>query len=121
MGFDLRWHHRTFNVAHSKDGWVLRVDDEPWAMTIAERVVHGGLAALGHPCCGEGPLGKTERLELFWYEVLNLPNKLYRWNRHVGRLPLTEEQAELLEPEHVRERREWAAELAAEDTEDEAP
>lgn len=108
------WRHRTFNVAHGKDGWLLRVDDEPWAYTVAAAATEGVLAALGHPCCGEGPLGRPGVLDLFWFRVLNLPNRLSRWNRHVASIPLTEEQAETLGPEWVAERRSGDVELDAE-------
>ena len=105
----MNWRHRTYSVAHSRDGWLLQVDDEPWAMTIAERAVGAVLGALGHPCCGKGPLKgpltDSDAGQLFWFQIMNLPNKLYRWNRHVAEIPLTEEQAETLAPEWVAEYR----------------
>lgn len=80
-------------------------------MTAAEWVVSGALTALGHPCCGQGPLRKLGS-QLFWHRVLNLPAKFYRWNRHVIQIPLTREQAEALAPEWVVERESWDVEDA---------
>lgn len=123
----MTWTHRTFDVTHSRDGWTLRVSDERWVATIAERATEGVLAALGHPCCGRGPLARLtlryrtlhrlglpvdpevircgelddDALDLFWHRVLNLPNRFYLGERLVASLPLTEEQAETLAPEFV--------------------
>ena len=123
----MSWTHRTHRVTHGRDGWSLAVSDERWVATIAEEVTEKVLAALGHPCCGRGPLARLtityrtlhrlgwpvdseivrcgelgdNALDYFWHKVLNLPNRLYLGERQVLRIPLTEEQAEELDPDFV--------------------
>lgn len=122
--------HRSYHVVRGQDGYSLNVIDESWTGVIAETVNENMLAALGHPCCGKGPLsrltlrygtlrklgiwwGRPEpeedweedldenALDLFWFRVLNLPNRLRNRLDVVARIPLTEEQARALHPESV--------------------
>lgn len=103
---------RGWEVAHGRDGFVLHVRDEWVPYLVADKVVHGLLVALGHPCCDRGPLGWLSRslpgkaddlASLFWYRVLNLPNRLARFSRPVADLPLTFAEALTLAP-HWRDK-----------------
>ena len=126
--------HRTYSVYHGKDGWGLRVEDEDWRFVAAERGSNALLGALGHPCCGKGPLGKVslsfralrkvgisfgsadleddselddDALELLFYRVLNFPNRYYRLNKRVADIELTRPEAHALRPDWVEERESW--------------
>jgi hypothetical protein len=123
----MTWTHRTHHLTHSRDGWSLAVSDERVVGTLAEKAMEGVLAALGHPCCGKGPLAHLsvsyrtlrslglpvdaetvrcneldeDALDLLWHKVLNLPNRLLVPHRPLLSLPLTKEQARVINPEFV--------------------
>lgn len=107
-----RWYHRAFDVGHGRDGFVIRVADRWWPAIVAERAVETILAALGHPCCGRGPLGRVMALQLPFHRFLNLPNKLYWSERLVATIPISDEQAVVIAP--------WAAEHLAGNDDEEA-
>ena len=94
----MTWTHRTFTVVHGRDGFSLRVADEWWLALAVEWASETTLAALGHPCCGRGPLGRIPALGLVWHRVLTLRASLPHRDRTVADLPLTEEQAAQIAP-----------------------
>lgn len=101
----MTWTHRTFTVSHGRDGFFLRVTDEWWLATAAEWIAETALAALGHPCCGRGPLGRIPTLGLVWHRVLNLRACMPHRDRAVIGLPLSEKQAARIAPAFVEEMR----------------
>ena len=94
----MTWTHRTFTVSYRRDGFFLCVADDWWLATVVSWTVENVLAALGHPCCGRGPLGRIPVLGLFWHRVLNLPVHLPHRSRTVVDLPLSDAQADLIKP-----------------------
>lgn len=100
-------YRRQWSVTHGRDGFGLWVRDEWIPYLVVKKVNHAILVALGHPCCGRGPLGRIpgDRAQLFWFKWLNLPNGLGRFSKKVIEIPLTVEQAFTLSP-HWRDE-EW--------------
>lgn len=96
----MRLYRRRTHVGHSLAGWHLTVWDRYVPALLAEAVVNGVLACLGHPCCGRG-IGRWEPFSGLAFRFLNLPNRLAHRDRELLSLPLTAEQAAAIEPEWV--------------------
>lgn len=99
-------YRRCFHVGHSRDGFRLGVWDRFVPGIVAEGLVGGILAALGHPCCERGLLGRSDLVALAAFKFLNLPNRLARRDRLVVEILISPEQAVTIEPQWARET--WA-------------
>jgi hypothetical protein len=88
---------RRFWTGVGREGFHLTVVDRWLVAEAAERANEAMLAALGHPCCGRGPFGR-EVLGLFWWKILQWPNFLSRYDHRVIEIPLTTEQALIIQP-----------------------
>lgn len=91
-------YRRRYWVSHGRDGFALDVRAMWVPYLLAEFVTEKILALLGHPCCGRG-LGRIRGIDYAAFVFLNAPNRLWRHNREVIRLPLMREQALLLQPD----------------------
>lgn len=94
-------HRREYSVTHGRDGHALLVHDRWLPGVAAEAVVNAVLAALGHPCCGRGPLGRPATLDLFWWRIMQWPCSFAHRDRRVVTVPLTVNQAATLRPDLV--------------------
>lgn len=107
------WRKRCYYLVFSKPDDAVRfrlwVTDRLWLAVALEFVVERLLELLGHPCCGRG-LGRIERVNVAAFQLLNLPNRFL--DRPVVCLPVSDEDAELLQPGVAEQAR---ADLAAED------
>jgi hypothetical protein len=77
---------------------------------VGEWLVESGLGLLGHPCCGCG-VGRVGVISLAFWRLLNAAtNWASRVDHRVVTIPLTEEQAQALNPQMVDRIRERSVE-----------
>lgn len=92
-------YRREYSTGHSYCGFTLHVRDRWLPGWLAEHAVEAFQAALGHPCCGKGPLQYIPGIDI---ALIRIESAVLNWghrrDQQIVDVPLTAEQALAIQP-----------------------